>query len=226
MSLQRQRRRLAGSAHQDEIFSNQDLRNAIADGASFQNCTFRKCLMGQASFRGAYFSGCHFEDCDLRQAILICRLADCTFVGCDFDQAVFSAAIVERTYFEKCRFEYAVFSRATIVGGGFVDCQLHGAYFDLAESAGVDFSESNFWGIVMPMSCAMIPGNKFDHRQLHMFLSLVMHADLDYDDRVLLEGIVDKKVFALVERIIARTVDPETNEEVPAKPEADDDRAS
>lgn len=202
MSLQRNRRRLAGLVVSDQEFLNQDLRNGIAVGASFTNCTFKSCKMGRVTFEGASFLGCHFEDCDFGQAALVCRITDCSFYECDFDQAVFGAAIIERTLFQRCRLEYASFSRATMLGGGFVDCQLHGTYLDLAESNGVDFSGSNLWGAVVPMSCAILPENKFDHRQLHMLLALMSMADIEPDDKEKLLSIVDPKVLKLVDRLV------------------------
>jgi uncharacterized protein YjbI with pentapeptide repeats len=204
MSLQRRRRLLAGSEWKDETFLSQDLRGAIAVGAIFTNCTFRKCKLSRGKFGGAFFSGCHFESCEINQAILQSRISDCTFVECDLDESLFDSAIIERTHFERCRLEYAVFSRATILGGGFLGCQLHGTYLDVAESVGVDFTGSNMWGAVIPLGCAAIVGNRFDHRQLHMLLGIVNRAVLDAKDHEYLELIGEKKVFRLVEKLIAR----------------------
>lgn len=203
MSLQRHRRLLAGSTWNDVTFSRQDLRHAIAVGATFTNCTFRDCKLNLGRFEGASFFGCHFEDCSFEQAELRALFRNCVFVECNLDAALFNGAILERTYFERCRLEYAVFTRATVIGGGFLGCQLHGTYLDVAESSGVDFSGSNLWGAVIPLGCAVIVGNKFDHRQLHLLLGVVSKAVLDIRDSQTLGLILDPRVLRMVEKLVA-----------------------
>ena len=210
MTLQRYRRKLAGSVHKDEVFSYQDLRNGIMVGATYDNCTFKSCKMNSLRMEASLFIRCHFEDCDLQHANMMAKFQDCSFLKCNLDNVNLVTAILERTLFEDCRMEYAALSRATMVGGGIVDTALHGAYMDMAGAEGVDFSGSNLWGAVLPMSCAIFVGNKFDHRQLHLLLGLVYKSLLSGDDAQRISLIADPRMVKMVDRLTRVPVDATT----------------
>jgi fluoroquinolone resistance protein len=201
MTLQRQRRRLSGSVHEAETFQSMDLRNSIAVSSVFKDCTFKDCKFNGATLDNATFDNCIFLRCSMQMCRLISRLYGCTFADCDLDQSAFNGADIRGTVFRACRLEYAIFDRATVIDGKFLNCQLHGARLDFAETQNVDFTGSNLWGAVIPISCATFVGNRFDRRQIGLFLAILTKT-LDYDER--LPGVVDPLYMKMMDRLVAR----------------------
>lgn len=204
MELSKHRRRLSGNLFEDRTFTNEDVRNALADQAGFKKCKFKNCKFANASFAGATFLECEFEDCDFRGAVLTARIYDSKFVRCDLDQASFASAHVVASRFEVCRLQYCSFYRATVERTSFIDCSLHGAVLDFAVSSGLDFTGSNLWSAVIPLGCGFFLGNRFDRRQLHMLLSLLGRLECpdSVDTMARVREVVDGKTYRLVTRLI------------------------
>jgi hypothetical protein len=94
-----------------------------------------------------------------------------------------------------------------------VSADLHGARLDLACSDGVDWSGSNLWGAVVPLNCAFIASNRFDRRQLHMFLALLQYSTGNVEDLDDIDRIVDDRYRKLVRRLVRHEEGtPESNE--------------
>lgn len=202
--LSRERRRLSGQLFEDQTFTNEDVRNGLADQAGFKNCTFVDCEFANASLGGAALIGCKFTGCDFRGAVMVARIYDCEFTDCDLDQATFGGAHVRGTRFTRCRFQYTDWTRATVEQTSFLRCSMHGARLDMAVSRGLDFSGSNLWGALIPLGCAMFVDNRFDRRQLHMLLALLQR--IDGPDAVAtvraVRPLIDPKTLKLVDRLV------------------------
>lgn len=215
MNIQRDRRHLSGSNFVDETFANLDLRNAVAQNGEWLRCKFINCKLDQATFANATFVNCVFESCEMRQTIMVSRIYSCTFRFCQMDQASFNGADIQDSRFDKCRAEYSQWSAATLVRTA-VDCELHGARLDINRSDRVDWTGSNLWGAVVPISCATFVGNRFDKRQMHLFLALLCKSTGNDNDREDVRSLVDERFQRLLDRLV---IDAEIDGD--ARPEGD-----
>lgn len=207
MSIQRQRRRLSGQEFVDQTYTGLDLRNAVAQGCRFIRCKFIDCKMDLGAFGDATFVECVFERCSLLQAQLVSRLYSCGFAGCSMDQVMLTGADIQDTSFTDCRMQYSNWDRSTVQRTEVRDCDLHGARLDFAVTEGVDFTGSNLWGVVVPISCATFVGNRFDRRQMHMLLALLSKSLGNDHERTRIRSLVDERYERLVGRLVNAEID-------------------
>lgn len=203
MRIQLSRRRLSGAEHADETFEDLDLRNALAFGSIWKNCTFKRIKFGQADFRNATFFECRFEDCDFSQAILVCRINFTKFLRCVFDQANFSGSNVNDSEFTQCRAEYSAWIGA-VVERTKMDLSLRGANLDFGVTDNLDFTGANLWSALLPMNCQGLVGNTFDKRQVHLFLAALCKAVIPEEDKKAVSSIVIPRYAKMVDRLIGQ----------------------
>lgn len=215
MSIQKNRRRLSGQEFVDRTFQGEDLRNGIAQGSRWVRCTFVECKLDGANFGDATFVECKFERCTLRQTILVSRIYWSRFHECEMDQVQLTAADIQNAQFLDCRLDYSNWDRATVQRTGINDCGMHGARLDFAETKDVDFSGSNLWGVVVPISCATFSGNRFDRRQMHMLLALLSKSIGNDSERGAIRSIVDVRYQRSVDRLVDAQVNGESGETSP-----------
>lgn len=180
MLLSKLRRSLPGSTWENETFEGLDLRHALMAVATFNKCTFRDTNLARADMSNSTFIGCTFDHCDMTQAVMIGRFYECVFIDCDLDDAVLRGADIRGTWFKGGRAEYTDFTRASMFNGGFKHVNMHGARLEFAQTDKVDFSGSNLWGAVVPISCSLMVGNTFDARQIHSLFALLLHSHWDH----------------------------------------------
>lgn len=205
MSLQKHRRRLLGGRYGPDHVLKEDLRNAVGASALFEGVRFEDTKFGQGDFLSAAFVDCSFTRCDMAGIRLLgTTLQKCLFKDTNLDQADFTAANIQDTHFDTCRLQYSSFRRAYFIGGSLTRCDLHGALLDFAQAQRIDYSGSNLWGAVVPLGCQFFVGHRFDHRQIHFFLSLVSHVDGETDE---VQRVADPKIRRVVDRLVRGEVD-------------------
>ncbi len=193
----------------DQSWSDMDLRGMVAQGALFNRCTFTRCKMDQAALGDATFVNCVFLKCGLRQAALVSRIYWCEFYDCEMDQAMLTGSDIQDSTFRGSRLEYSTFTRSTLKRVRFEDCALRGAHLDFAASDGLEFSHSNLWGAVVPMSCAFWNGTKLDKRSMHVLLALLTHTEGNDNEREQLRTLVENRYLRAVGRLVNAEINGE-----------------
>jgi hypothetical protein len=132
-----------------------------------------------------------------------------TFESSNLDEANFEGAWLTDCSFSRCRAQRSNWFNSTLARVRF-DVDLRNANFTPALSEAIDFTGSNLWGAVVPLNCALVSANRFDERQIGMFLALLGQAELPTELGLWIEEATPKKAKALLDRILrGATMDDE-----------------
>jgi len=142
------------SEYYSEEFKKLDLRGALVEGKTFQDCAFTKCAFGEAVFQSCEFHNCTFQSCDLSLAKLPgCSLKglkfkDCQLIGVDWTQTGWAAGktVFKPADFNGCVLNYAVFMGLDLKGAALRSCIAREASFEEANLSGADCRGTDFSG--------------------------------------------------------------------------------
>lgn len=147
-------RDMSGERHVRVAFVDVDLTEAVAAGASFDECTFRDCRFNASQHTDTAFVNCTFVGCSFFEAVFTrCKLVGSMFDRCSFglitvDGGDWSFAGLPGADLRKCRFTDVRLREADLTGARLTnaavrDTDLSGAWLHSADLTGADLRGSD-----------------------------------------------------------------------------------